>query len=146
MTLQDLIIAVEGADGRLDDETLGRVICAVEGVKFDRSEIWCGDDGSDELNVFGGKCIVWRSYRHLAPDVSIDAALALIERKLPDAVCGIENIGRVAPAEARVITEYSEDEVLTQYEAVAKTAPLALCAALLRALQSQAQENRKDVS
>lgn len=51
--LKTLRERVEAASGRLDDETLGRIICAAHGVEFLRYDIQVGDDGSPELNVEG---------------------------------------------------------------------------------------------
>jgi hypothetical protein len=68
---------------------------------------------------------------------SLDAALALVERVLPGAICGVDGIGPACLPEARVVPEHSGEEVLTQYEARGRTPALALLAALLRALIAQ---------
>lgn len=82
--LSDLLTRVEKAEGSLADDDLGRIICAALGKPFHSTEISCGDDGSDDLTVYHAvDDYVWRSYRHRAPDVSLDAALALVERVLP---------------------------------------------------------------
>jgi hypothetical protein len=93
----------------MDDELLGRVICAVLGMPFAAVEISCGDDGSDELTVWSGEsedddctCRAWSDYRSRAPDVSLDAALALVERVRPGCAWAVVNKNRYGHPEAEI--------------------------------------------
>jgi hypothetical protein len=134
-SLRDLLERVKKATDRLDDETLGRLICAVQGVEFGSADIDCGDDGSDELSVYGpdeDESRVWSGYRHLAPDVSVDAALALIGAVLP----GLYK-WRLEFDSERLANPHPADGLLcwtggSVYEGGA-TPALALCAALTTA-------------
>jgi hypothetical protein len=72
---------VQAATGPLDDDTLGRLICAVRGWEFGSTAICCGDDGSDEFSLRSPSgSWLYNEYRQRCPDISIDAALALVER------------------------------------------------------------------
>lgn len=71
--------------------------------------------------------------------VSLDAALALVERVLPSAHVSLYSIG--APWsrwQARVVTEHDGDELVTWFDAVAATPARALLVAMLNALLSKA--------
>lgn len=141
-TTRQLRARVEASPGPLDDETLGRVICAVLGVEFGHIRICTGDDGSDELNVYKAGAghwsgDVWSGYRRLAPDVSIDAAVGMIERGRPG--WGAEvNIGALPDGEtkyqATLFPPVINDDVVS---GVAAAPALAILAALLRALEAE---------
>ncbi|GGC90755.1 hypothetical protein [Chelatococcus reniformis] len=126
---QALRATVEASRGPLDDETLGRVICAIMGVEFSRAPAW----GSDkQIAVYGqhDSTPVWHGPRHLAPDVSIDAAVGLVERGRPGWRWVVDSDGMAAL--------WSTDE--TGYAAGEEpcTSPaLALIAALLRAKEAE---------
>lgn len=83
--IQGLIERLEKAEGPLDIEIIGQVICAGEDVGFGMADIGTGDDGSDYLMVWdAAENEAWSGYRRAAPDVSIDAAVAFSERVFPN--------------------------------------------------------------
>lgn len=163
MTLQDLITAVEGAEAG-SDELSARVVaalmapagCYVEKSRFNGA--WCIYQPVEGKapRLFEDH----RSGKNWRPDgwpvtTSLDAAVALIERKLPGACPRVEprfhidgeRIDWLGYTIRPLWDRWTPaDDWFVTSEGRAKTAPLALCAALLRALQSQALENRKDVS
>jgi hypothetical protein len=131
-SLTDLIERVEGATGELDNETLGRVICVAYGVEFGSADDECGDDGSEAISIESadedyGR--VWSGYRHRAPDVSLDAALALCERVLPGLWW---NVGVCSADPLTYSADFSDGT-----EEPGPTPALALILAMLKALQAK---------
>lgn len=147
MTLQDLIAAVEGAEAGSRGLDC-RVAVAMGWFRVEprhthnRKGGWIAPedfmgvarDGSPRLDSLHGTTIYRDPPRFTA---SIDENLATIERDFPGWRWSL------APTAASLVDEEGE---FAPAMGCAKTAPLALCAALLRAIQSQALENRKDVS
>lgn len=131
--LDELLSRVEGASDQLDDDTLGRIICAVNGWSYGGTYVGTGDDGSDDLSVFdvGEEDVVWSGYRSRCPDVSLDAALALVERVLPGAMWQVGFDPDDGSMCARLVTV---PPPCAHAKANHDTAPLAMCAALLKAL------------
>lgn len=131
--LEGLRARVEAATDGLDDETLGRLLCAVHGVPFGSVDICCGDDGSDEFNVYpaGRHTFQFGGYRHRMPDRSLDAALALVERVLPGWEWSIVGPGLGMRPFVRLFSHPHGEE---QPEADGATQPLAIISALLSAL------------
>ena len=129
----DLLKRVREATGELPNDLLGEMLCRLEGVVYGSATISCGDDGSDELSVLSkSNRVVFRDYRERAPDVSIDAALALVER--------------VRPGKAGVVTfgqAWSRCDFIgpsgVELHETCRTPALALLAALLSSLD-QGQE------
>lgn len=82
--LSALLERVEGAECKLHNDDVGRLICLQEGVEFGRSRIGTGDDGSDELSVYakGSECSIYSEYRRLCLDCSIDAAVEFFKAVL----------------------------------------------------------------
>lgn len=128
-----LIERLEGAETQLDDETLGRVICVAHGRSFGSTSIACGDDGSDEFQLDDADDKhVFSAYRHRCPDVSIDAALALVERCLPGWTTACD-----ATAPDIGIDWQLFGPNRAEFVGTAPTHALALCLALLKALEAQ---------
>jgi hypothetical protein len=144
--LRSLLAKVEGASERLDTETLGRLLCAVAGKPFGGASLGCGDDGSDELSVWDAdeetvETFARGSYRDLAPDRSLDAALALVDRVLPGWRASL--LQHVPAWEAVVARNFAGRADKGPHEvrtAVAATPALALLAACLKALIAQEEE------
>lgn len=141
MTIQDLITAVEGAEAG-SRELDSRVYAAVEGLAVKRMVMggprWA--PGLVGMRTDKGD-IGFHSIPLLT--TSLDAAVALIKRKLPGWQWSAGNDWPDGRSWARVFSDRQDLDATNQ---CGNSAPLALCAALLRALQSPAQENRKDVS
>lgn len=141
--LSDLLARVEGATGRLSDDDVGRLVCAALGEKFGSAEIQCGDSGADELGIYN--CFdrqVWSDYRQDAPDASVDAAIALVERTLP----GWRWVVRRAYPEddgRPLHVSYVEQVDGENFGAIAPTPALAILAALLRALLHDARDGSR---
>lgn len=143
--ITDLMKRVEEATVRLDDETLGRVLCALQDLPFGKVSIGCGDDGTDELRVYaaGGaevETFAPGGYRHLAPDVNVSATIALAERVLPGWWPRVECFGEWW--EASVSNDDGRFLVAGDRERYA-TAPnpaLALVLAVLKATHCQSEE------
>jgi hypothetical protein len=136
MSLPELLERVKAASDRLDDATLARVLCAVQGVEYAHHGIVCGDDGSDELYVIDKRnrrveTFARGGYRDLAPDSSIDAAVALIERVLPG---WRKSVVILTPEPCQAYAWHPERGTIGRvYRSSAPTAPLALISALLGA-------------
>ncbi|GGC70406.1 hypothetical protein [Chelatococcus reniformis] len=125
---QALLTTVESSPGPLDDETLGRVICAVLGVEFRSSvHVWGAEDIDATHAVYGGdgSAPLWSGPRHSAPDVSIDAAVGLVEQ------CGLSWV--LSSRGVAIV----ERETYVSKLAKAATPPLSLLAALLRAREAE---------
>jgi len=133
--LSELLARVEAASGKLDDEALGRLLCATAGVQFGGTSTGTGDDGSDDFSVWS-RDDQWsfNGYRHRMPDVSLDAALALVERVLPGWGYDITYRAAWGNHTAAVI---ANDRHAKPFVSAGKSAALALLAALLRALTQQ---------
>jgi hypothetical protein len=88
MTNEQLLAAVTECKGRLEDETLGRVICAILGTNFKKVQVSGESMGviyeSHETST--GASSSSRGYwpRECWPDQSIDAALALARERWPE--------------------------------------------------------------
>lgn len=79
-TISSLLSRVRAASGQLDDETLAHVIAVAVGKIAVKWRIVTGDDGSDEFRVdFSDGSWPFSEYRSRCPDVSIDAAVALVD-------------------------------------------------------------------
>lgn len=144
--ISSLLSRVRSASGRLDEDTLAHIIALGEGKVLDKWDIVTGDDGSDEFQVhFSDGSWRFAEYRSRCPDVSIDAAVALVERVLPDVLYGWGwSITKddehfqgptVYHASVRML-----ERVPVSYGARGATPPLAILAALLSALE---QEDRQ---
>jgi hypothetical protein len=82
-----LLEKIKAADkDGLDDETLGRVICAARGWRFHSKSQAPGDDGTPDFVVWahGFPNSVYSSPRRACPDDSTDAALELVNDALGD--------------------------------------------------------------
>lgn len=135
-TISSLLSRVRAASGRLDENTLAHIIALGEGKVLDKWDIVTGDDGSDDFQVhFSDGSWRFGEYRSRCPDVSIDAAVALVERVLPDAnTVGVEkNPKRATGYVARNYVHSGH----WMREADAATPPLAILAALLSALEQK---------
>ena len=125
----DLIAKLEGATGKLPDETLAEFIAAIHEQTLTNHWIEMGDGGEDFFRVETKEdAYAYGASRHLCPDLSLDAALALVERKLPGQGWAISREG----------VECFHATVGMNCDGVSRswTAPLALCSALLKALEA----------
>lgn len=128
-TISSLLSRVRAAEKkRLDEDTLAHIIALGEGKVLDEWDIVTGDDGSDEFRVhFSDGSWRFAEYRSRCPDVSTDAAVALVER----AGYVIHTIHRSKSGLWSVTLEPTgESEDL-------RLLPLAILAALLSALEQK---------
>lgn len=97
--IDELIEKVQAAEGRLDDETLGRVICALKGLPFEcvrkmGDEIWIRTNGNRyPMPIY---------FRSRAPDVCIDSTLELLGEAFPGWLwtmgsCWVSDDARIFP-------------------------------------------------
>lgn len=134
--LSALLERVEGAECKLHNDDVGRLICLQEGVEFGRSRIGTGDDGSDELSVYakGSECSIYSEYRRLCLDCSIDAAVEFFEAVLPGWCFDLRQYPKTGSKTERYfkagLYEPYKDGAGTSTQ---ETAPLAIIAATLRA-------------
>jgi hypothetical protein len=98
--LSHLLTLIQSSTGQLEDETLGRVICALKGLPFEKIQTM-GDEMCIRTN--GNNYPMPIFVRSRAPDNSIDASM-----KLAAAIVGVWTalgILIAATAEARTIEE-----------------------------------------
>lgn len=124
--LTSLLARVEGAEGpsrRLDGDLAEALGLVPE---------WCAERSHRQPDLWRGSGAGIRVETWLAPHftASVDAILALIERKLPGWSCSAVKL-TPDPSEGYV---WPRHDSLRQHQGRAATPALALCAALLKAL------------
>ncbi|MFJ6322315.1 MULTISPECIES: hypothetical protein [unclassified Rhizobium] len=135
--IEELIAALEKAEGP-DRDLDADILEAIGECAHRETEYYCIEDGNDVDSGFTCKRCHKDTYgeRVAAFTASIDAAVALVERVLPDAFW-VMSRGRLRIEEPLYAAQilFGLDEILG--EAEGNSLPIAICLATLRAKLSQ---------
>jgi hypothetical protein len=141
--MKDLIHRLEGADGPLDHGGVALLLAGIRGKTLRRFAIHRGDGGEDEMHLQFTDGTDSNISEYGWPDRSLDAAMALV---VPEAWLSLSH-RRDSETGARICVA-ALDFSREPYTAVgsAKTFPLALTIACLKAIESRRAAQSEDAT